>query len=216
MALNTEKVSDDEIYLLTGEGHRGKRICGYIRPGIPDTYPCTNDPGKGTTHLGVGYCAEHNGRFELTPKPKNTYELIVKRKEKKNVLDYIVASNNLETEHYTSVDSEIDLLTGMITSVLSGYDEKTPIANSDIANISKLVEKLAKVKKIKIDSLKKEKLDSEVVAKFLKSVLGIIKLYSPGATSKRIMADIITNVVVPMMNKEEITRADIKTFKEIE
>ena len=86
----------------------------------------------------------------------------------------------------------------------------------DIDTILKSAEKLAKIMKVKIDSIKKDKLDSEVIAKFLKSVLSIIKMHIPGEASKRILTDIISQVIVPMMSRDEINSTDIKTFKEIE
>jgi hypothetical protein len=43
--------------------------------------------------------------------------------------------------------------------------------------------------------------------------MGIIKMHSSAQTAKLIIMDIITNVAVPMMNRDEMTRMDRRLFE---
>ena len=94
IAPKIEKVSDNEIYLLSPEGYRTERICGKVRDGIPDEYPCVNKAGQGTTHSGVGLCSEHDTSMLPKSKPKNTYELLIDKDDKRTVLDYLAITSS--------------------------------------------------------------------------------------------------------------------------
>ena len=206
-----ERVSDQEVWLLDDKDQRVRRICGKIRVGVPEEFPCTEDAGKGTSHLGSGYCETHDISIQLTPKTRNTYEMLIDQNKQKSILDYLARTSQAETEHHTSVDSEIELLEAIIANLLKTHGEAiTPKIGDDI---SKIAQKSGNLKKIKIETLKKEKLDSEVIGRFLRSVMGIIKIHSSAQTAKLIIMDIITNVAVPMMNRDEMTRMDRRLFE---
>ena len=207
LAPRVEKISDDEVYLLSPENIRTERICGKIREGIPGEYPCVTKAGHGTTHSGVGLCSEHDTTSLAKAKPRNPYELLIDKDNKRSILDYIAITNSSKNEHHTSIDTEIELMEALVASQLSRVQENT-LTPGQADDIAKLIDKLSKLKKIKIDASKKEKLDSEVVAKFLGGIMGVIKMHTKGEQTKRIMLDIITNIVVPMMNREEITKTD--------
>ena len=208
-----ERISDQEVYLMSPDGIRTQRICGKIRDGISAEYPCVNKAGEGTSHFGVGYCSEHDTTLMPKAKTRNTYEVLIDKENKRSIIDYISIVSASENEHHTSIDPEIELLEALIASILSKMSKQETLTIKNAEDIAKLSEKLAKLKKMKIDALKKEKLDSEVVAKFLGGVMGVIKMHTQGETTKRIMLDIITNIAVPMMNREEMTRVDADTFK---
>ena len=186
-ALKIEKVSDTEVWLLDKEGKRLERICGKTRPGIPDEFPCTEPAGKGTKHEGEGYCELHDIDLQLVSKPRNTYEILIDPERKKSVLDYLALSAQDNSEHHTSVDHEIELLESIIAKLLDTNKDTLTTRVAD--EIAKVVQKLGNLKKIKIDTLKKEKLDNEVIARFLKSILGIIKMHTSQQTSKLIIGD---------------------------
>ncbi len=208
---NIERVSDTEVWLLDEEGTRNRRICGKIRTGIPETFPCTEDAGKGTKHEGAGYCETHDIEIQLTPKSQNTYQALIDPERQSTLLDYLNRTSQSESEHHTSVDSEIELLEALIANLVNNNTSNITFKNAD--DIAKVAQKLGNLKKIKIETLKKEKLDAEVIGRFLKSVLGIIKMHSSAQTAKLIIMDIITNVAVPMMNREEMTRMDRRLFE---
>ena len=206
-----ERVSDKEVWLLNEKDQRVRRICGKIRVGIPDEFPCVEDAGKGTNHKGSGYCETHDIEIQLIPKTRNTYEMLVDPERKRSIMDYLAHTSQAETEHHTSVDSEIELLEAIIAGLLKTHGEAiTPKIGDDI---SKIAQKLGNLKKIKIEAQKKEKLDAEVVGRFLKSVMGIIKMHNSVQTAKLIITDIITNVAVPMMNRDEMSRMDRRLFE---
>ena len=211
IAPSIERVSDIEVWLLDEEGIRSKRICGKIRVGIPEEFPCIEDAGKETEHEGAGYCDTHDVEIVLTPKTRNTYEALVDPNSQRSVMDYLARTSQSGTEHHTSVDSEIELLEALIASLIKS--EGAAITPKKADDIAKVAQKLGNLKKIKIETMKKEKLDAEVVGRFLKSVLGIIKMHSSSQTAKNIIMDIITNVAVPMMNREEMTRMDRRLFE---
>lgn len=208
-----ERVSDQEVWLLDENEKRSERICGKIRAGVPEEFPCTEPAGKDTKHEGAGYCELHDLEIKLTPKSRNTYELLVDPERQRSVMDYIARISQSETEHHTSVDSEIELLEAVIANLLKTHGNSMTSKVGD--DIAKVAQKLGNLKKIKIETLKKEKLDAEVVGRFLKSVLGIIKMHTSSQTSKLIIADIITNVAVPMMNREEMSRMDKRLLNKV-
>ena len=210
-----ERVTDHEVYLLAEDGIRTKRICGKVRENIPEEFPCVRNAGEGTSHFNIGFCKEHDTGIELKPKSKNTYEILITPENKSKFLDYLVTVSSSESEHHTSVDSEIELLESIVLTMVDKYTKGDTLTLKQGDDLSKIVQKLANVKKIKIEALKKEKLDSEIVAKFLSGILGIIKMHTQGETTKRIVADIMSNVVVPMMNRDEMTRTDVKDFKKM-
>ena len=210
-APNIERVSDQEVWLLDDENNRVRRICGKVRKGVPDEFPCTEDAGKGTAHEGEGYCEVHDVEIVMSPKTRNTYEMLVDKERKKSFMDYIVGAASSESEHHTSVDGEIELLEAIIASLVKTHgDSMTPKVADDIA---KVAQKLGNLKKIKIETIKKEKLDSEVVARFLKSIMGIIKMHTTSERAKVIIADIVQNVAVPMMNRNEMSQMDKRLFE---
>ena len=204
-----ERVSDTEVWLQDGEGKRLRRVCGKIRVGVPEEFPCTEDAGKGTQHEGAGFCETHDVEIKLTPKSQNTYQALIDPERQSTLIDYL--NRTSQSEHHTSVDSEIELLEALIANLVNNNTSNITFKNAD--DIAKVAQKLGNLKKIKIETLKKEKLDAEVIGRFLKSVLGIIKMHSPGQTAKLIIMDIITNVAVPMMNREEMTRMDRRLFE---
>ena len=209
-----ERVSDQEVWLLGDNGAetRIRRICGKIRVGMPDEFPCIEDAGKGTKHEDSGYCDIHDVEVQLVSKSRNTYEVLIDTDRKRSLLDYLATTSQSESEHHTSVDSEIELLESIVASLVrNNKDNITPKIGDDIA---KVVQKLGNLKKIKVETLKKEKLDTEVITRFLKSVLGVIKMHTSSQTAKLIITDIINNVAVPMMNRDEMTRMDRRLFKE--
>ena len=208
---NIERVSDQEVWLLDEEDQRIRRICGKIRPGMPDEFPCEEDAGKDTAHENSGYCLVHDVSIDLIPKGRNTYERLINIEEKRTLLDFIVNTSTDESEHHTSVDSEIELLEAIIAKLVDANKDSLTTKGAD--DIAKVAQKLGNLKKIKIETLKKEKLDSEVIAKFLKAVMGIIKMHTSIQTSKSIIMDIITNVAVPMMNRDDMTKIDKTVFQ---
>jgi hypothetical protein len=205
-----EKVSDTEVWLLNEDGTRTRRICGKVRNGIPEEYPCTEDAGKGTKHEGAGYCQEHDITIEISQKVRNTYSAIIDLDKKRSIMDYLSRSSQEETEHHTSVDSEIELLEALIAAILEANKESITVKKAD--DIAKVAQKLGNLKKIKIEAMKKEKLDSEIVSRFLKQIMGVIKMHTSQQTTKNIIADIISQVVVPMMHREEMTPTSKKLF----
>ena len=206
-----ERVSDQEVWLLDVEGKRERRICGKIRVAIPDEFPCTEDAGKDTKHEGSGYCEVHDVKISLVPKSQNTYEMLINPDRKRSLVDYIVDTSQSDSEHHTSVDSEIELLEAIIAKLVNSNNAAMTGKVAD--DIAKVVQKLGNLKKIKIETIKKEKLDVEVISKFLKSVIGIIKMHTSAQTAKLIIVDIIGNVAVPMMNRDEMTRMDRRLFE---
>ena len=210
-APNIERVSDQEVWLLDEEDKRIRRVCGKIRAGMPDEFPCTDAAGKDTAHENSGYCSIHDVVIDLIPKGRNTYERLINIEEKRTLLDFIVNISTDESEHHTSVDSEIELLEAIIAKLVDNNKDSLTTKGAD--DIAKVAQKLGNLKKIKIETLKKEKLDSEVIAKFLKAIMGIIKMHTSITTSKSIIMDIITNVAVPMMNRDDMTKTDKAVFR---
>jgi hypothetical protein len=125
----------------------------------------------------------------------------------------LAISSVTKSEHHTSVDSEIELLESLIALLVQKHAPSMTTKNAD--EIAKVAQKLGNLKKIKMESMKREQLDSEVVGKFLRSVLGVIKIHTSQQTAKMIIGDIITNVAVPMMHKNEMTDVDEKIFKRL-
>jgi len=206
-----ERISDVEVWLLNDDNDRIRRICGKVRQGIPAEFPCLEDAGKGTEHEGAGYCDIHDISVQIVDKVRNTYSSIIDLDKKRSVMDYLVRSSQEESEHHTSVDSEIELLEALIASLIE--DNKTSITPKKADDIAKVAQKLGNLKKIKIEAMKKEKLDSEVVSRFLKQIMGVIKMHTSQQTTKNIIADIISQVVVPMMHRDEMTPTSKKLFK---
>lgn len=207
-----DKVTDDEVYLIKEDGNK-QRICGAKRSGIDEKFPCISPAGKGTSHEGIGKCKLHDTSVTANKKSKNTYEIIVDPQKKKTLLDHLVDVSDLRNEHHTNLDSEIEALEALIGHNLQNIMEEEDISTNRIVQISKLIKDLAAVKNIKINALKKEKLDSEIVAKFIKNIIDIIKNHSTADKVQQIIADIIQKVISPMMFREEITKKDLREFK---
>ena len=198
------RISDDEVYLTDDQGNITKQICGAKREGIPAEYPCVEDAGKDTSHVGVGLCSLHDKKL-VNSKVSNTYliEPNIESNEPRTVMDFLMRAEGFGPDHVNSFDHEIQLLQATLMQRLETIG-KSVITQREMDSIGRITEKIAKIKKMKAEAVKKSSLDMEVVQKFLKGVLASIKLHSDKKVADRIMKEIIDMVVRPMMAKGEI------------
>jgi len=210
-----ERITEDEIYLLSPDDIRTKRICGAKREGIPEEYPCLEPAGAGTTHKGVGKCVKHDKALQKSLKKVNTYEIIINDKEPKNLLDYLTAVSTLDPEHLTSLDPEIQLLQGIVSKYINQVKDAENVSMKQLDDLSKVLSRLGNLKKDKADSIRNMQIDFKVVDKFIKGIFAIIKSRTTREQSQKILSEILQNVVTPMMNKEEIQKDDLEGLKSL-
>jgi len=209
---NIEVITPEEIYLTDLEGRRTKRICGAEREGIPKEFPCVEAAGLDTRHPGIGRCAKHD-ILAIKINPKSTYGLISKSKTPSTLLDYLDQALSIDPIHSTSFDTEIALLQGILTMMIDTLGENPSVKRLD--EIGKQAERLAKLKQIKMDSARRAQLDFKVVGRLVKGIFIAIKMHTSPEASKRIISDILTSTINPMMISGDIGVGDIGELKDI-
>jgi len=207
-----EVISHDEVYLLDPEGNRTKRICGAKREGIPGDFPCVELAGLNTTHSGVGKCHLHNKSLEVAKKISTYHKMIEVNIENKTLKDFLNLTETQDVEDLTSVDPEIKLLQGMISMRLSGQEG---LSAKDATDVSRMIEKLGRLKSLKVESAKKAQLDFTVVNKLLKGIIMSIRMHVSPEAAKRVIADVITTTVNPMMSSGDVSYGDINELKKL-
>jgi len=210
---NVRIVSHDEIYLLDPEGKEIKRICGETREGIPDSYPCMEEAGLGTKHLGVGRCYMHDNKALVSSNKENTYSTFIKvEDDNRTFKDLLNLTDSQDTENLTSIDSEIKLLQALITNALTG---KAEIKMKTSIEVARMVEKLGKLKQLKVESAKRAQLDFQVVNKLIKGIMLSVKMHTSPESAKRIIADIIITTINPMMSSGDLSYGDVSELKKL-
>lgn len=204
-------ISHDEVYLLDNEDNVIKRICGAKREGIPEEFPCTNNAGEGTKHEGAGRCLIHDKALSKHQE-RNTYTILIDKDKPRTILDYLTLSTSLDSNRLKNVDSEIQLLESSIASVLEKH--KDTMTMKTAKELSQIIEKLGRLKQIKIDSDKKIQLDFGVVTKLIKGVMLAVKMHinSP-EVFRRIISDILVTTINPMMASGDLSPGNIDEIK---
>lgn len=209
---NIEVISHDEIYLLDQNNNRTKRICGAKREGISEDFPCMEVAGLDTSHPGIGRCYLHDHQISMVKKTSTYRQMIDVDGKDKNLIDFLSLADTLEIEELTSVDSEIKLLQSMITMLLSSNPKITSKKASDI---SRMLEKLGRLKSLKVESAKKAQLDFTVVNKLLKGIIMSIRMHVSPEAAKRVIADVLTTTINPMMSSGDLSYGDVGEIKKL-
>ena len=225
----TEFITDDEIYLLTEENKRKRRICGRKVYGLPHPlFLCLNTAGSGTQHLGIGACQHHefSGDKALVQKRLNNLWAMMNTEAgvPSNLADMIEHAKQIDRKFLEVIDPDIRILYALLGCIVGkGLNDEDTISPRNISQATKIIDKIVKAKYLRKQLEKETKLDVTTVSLFVREIFDIIKKFTPEMTAQQILTNVLEKVIKPykeqnkiVTNAEyEIEDAVIKEFKEI-
>jgi hypothetical protein len=206
-----KKVTPYEVYLIDSKGRESKRICGTQRNSMPEGYYCVNASGEGTDHPGWGQCQYHDRQLS---NGQNTGLWLTLNRQAglpANLLEYYQNAEVISEEHLSSVDDDIKALYALQTYILSRRrDENNDgyITNQDIDLVMKLTDKIFKAKELRVKLNKEVSLDTTTVKAFVDQIFKIIMANAAKNVGKRILTEILDEVIVPFKTQGRIVGAE--------
>ena len=223
-----KKLNAYEVYLIDNKGRTIKRICGTQLSNLPKGYVCTKPAGAGTDHTGYAQCDIHDRQLS---NPNNTnlwLELNKKAGLPANLLGFLENADLIQEHHLTSVDEDIKNLYGIMLYVMQkrrvgkkgkkdneGNEEETVLSdeglsdegllnNEDVEIILKITDKILKAKELRLKLNKELHLDANTVKSFVDQIFKIIVSSVAEDVAKRMLTEILENVITPFKTKGRI------------
>jgi len=204
-----DKVSPYEVYLLGDNNQRTRRICGTQRNSMPEGYVCLKPAGDGTDHPGYGQCTYHDRQIT---NPNNTglwQNLNRQAGLPANLMEYFENAQIIEEKHLTSVDEDIKGMYALQSYVMQRRrDLENPeegyLTNQDIELVMKITDKIIKAKELRPKLKKEVSLDTTTVKAFVDQIFKIIMQNAAKNVGKRILTEIMDDVIVPFKTQGRI------------
>tara|TARA_R110000851_G_scaffold73733_9_gene162645 strand:- start:138 stop:890 length:753 start_codon:yes stop_codon:yes gene_type:complete len=218
---HVDKVSAYEVYLLDGKKKRKRRICGTQRNDMPAGYVCLKASGDGTDHPGYGQCTYHDRQL-TNPNNTGLWESLNREAGlPANLMEYFQNAEIVEEKHLTSVDEDIKGLYALVSYVMQRRrDVENPeegyITNQDIELVLKLTDKIIKAKELRPKLKKEVSLDTTTVKAFVDQIFKIIMQNAAKNVGKRILTEILDEVIVPFKTQGRIVGKDFDYQKQVD
>ncbi len=218
---NVDKVTPFEVYLLDDKNKRTKRICGTQRNDMPEGYVCLKPAGDGTDHPGYGQCTYHDRQI-TNPNNTGLWENLNREAGlPANLMEYFQNAEIIEEKHLTSVDEDIKGMYALVTYVMQRRrDTENPeegfLTNQDIDLVMKITDKIIKAKELRPKLKKEVSLDTTTVKAFVDQIFKIIMQNAAKNVGKRILTEIMDEVIVPFKTQGRIVGKEFDYKKESE
>jgi len=197
-----------------------KKVCGHE---LEDQFFCAASAGAGTRHIGQGKCIEHEQLFiprllDVIGRGKNGKN--VKEGEpttgiQPRVLEVFERAAKIDPRVMHTLDTEIQALYGLLELQLSGLTETN--VNDKISNsLQGLITKIAKMKEDRQTFEQAQSLDMLVVKNLIEGIMGIVISNTNEATARRILTEILNQVVKPMRANGTLTGEGSLPFADYE
>jgi hypothetical protein len=214
-----DKVSPYEVYLVGENNQRTRRICGTQRNSMPEGYVCLKLSGDGTDHPGYGQCTYHDRQIT---NPNNTglwQDLNRQAGLPANLMEYFENAQIIEEKHLTSVDEDIKGMYALVSYVMQRRrDLENPeegyLTNQDIELVMKITDKIVKAKELRPKLKKEVSLDTTTVKAFVDQIFKIIMQNAAKNVGKRILTEIMDDVIVPFKTQGRIVGKEFDYKKE--
>ena len=189
-----EIVSKIESWLLDEHGGRIRRVCGHKLSGR-DGY-CLEVAGKGTSHVGYGYCKAHDPktlqkRFKLWKQMQETWGIIP------TVAEAMAVAEEIEDEEFNTVGQEIRFLYALLLEHMKDR-ETNKWTKEDKEFAITIVSEIIKAKTTEQKLKKSISLESRTITAFVDQVFTQIVLNTDKQSAEKIMTAIMSNVIVPL------------------
>lgn len=207
-----KKISPEEVYLTDDRGRKTRRICGVQKNNAPKGHICTNPPGAGTGHPGVGPCSYHDRQISNARNTGLWQRLNKEAGLPSNLLELLENAEEIEDVHLTSVDDDIRNLYALQGIVLSKRKtsedgEESVLLNEDINLLTDITQKILKAKALRVKLQKEISLDVTTIKIFINEIFKIIVAETAESVSKRVLTAIVDGVIVPFRTQGRIKGA---------
>jgi len=205
-----EKVSNYEVYQLDRDKKRIKQICGVQRNNAPEGYVCLKPAGHGTNHPGTGPCKAHDRQLM---NPNNT-SLWHKMNRSQNLpstlMEFMENATEIEETQLAMVDEDIRMLYALQSYFLESKSKpdkdgkEKELSYDDIELSLKIINSIISAKEKRVKLKKEVVLDASTVKVFVDQVFKIIVGNTNQAHSRRILTEILDNVIMPFKHSGRI------------